>query len=171
MTASVQTRTVRRLTVDIDGPFDEFRARYEDAVPTYDLQARIPQLASWDDALKDVEQVAPTGFVRYGTIDASPVFNVAGHKARSIIYLMGNHTIAETMYRHDPGIMLYAPLRLCLYEDLAGHAHLSIDQPGDQFGSFDNADIAATGKLLDDKLAALLRGLGVAVPDSLTRTS
>jgi hypothetical protein len=64
--------------------------------------------------------------------------------------------------------MLYAPLRLCLYEDLDGGVHLSIDQPGDQFSSFGNADITATGKLLDDKLAALLGGLGVAVPDGLT---
>ena len=80
---------------------------------------------------------------------------------------MGNHTIAETMYRHDPAILLYAPLRLCLYEDLDGHAHLSIDQPSDQFGSFGHPEIAATGRLLDQKLADLLKGLGFAAPDSL----
>ncbi|MCA1841797.1 MAG: DUF302 domain-containing protein, partial [Actinobacteria bacterium] len=160
--------TVRRLIIDIDAPFDDFRARYEDAAPAYDLQARIPQFSNWDEVVNDVEQVAPYGFVRYGTIDGTPVFAIAGHKARSVIYLMGNHTIAETMYRHNPGILLYAPLRLCLYEDLDGGVHLSIDQPGDQFGSFGDPDITATGKLLDDKLAALLGGLGVAVPDSLT---
>ena len=167
MTSSTQTRTVRRLTVDIDAPFDEFRARYEEAVPAYDLAARIPQLPDWDAATKDVEQAASYGFLRYGTIDASPAFALAGHTARSVIYLMGNHLIAETMYRHNPGILLYAPLRLCLYEDLDGQAHLSIDQPGDQFGSFGDPDIAATGKLLDQKLADLLKGLGFAVPDSL----
>jgi Domain of unknown function DUF302 len=167
MTSSVQSRTVRRLTVDIDASLEEFRARYEDVVPTYDLAARIPQLSTWDAVQEDIDQVATTGFVRYGTIDAAPVFGVAGHKARAVIYLMGNHTIAETMYRHDPGIMLYAPLRLCLYEDLDGQAHLSIDQPSDQFGSFGDPAITATGELLDEKLSALLRGLGVAVPDSL----
>jgi hypothetical protein len=166
MTSSVQSRTVRRLVVDID-TFDEFRARYEDAVPAYDLAGRIPDLPDWDAVQKDVDAVATTGFVRYGTIDATPVFSIAGHKARSVIYLMGNHTIAETMYRHDPGIMLYAPLRLCLYEDLDGGAHLSIDQPSDQFGSFGDPAVTSTGDLLDEKLAALLRGLGVSVPDSL----
>jgi Domain of unknown function DUF302 len=167
MTSSTQSRTVRRLTIDIDVPFDEFRARYEEAAPAYDLAARLPLLPNWDAATKDVEATAPYGFLRYGTIDCSPVFSVAGHKARSVIYLMGNHLIAETMYRHNPAIMLYAPLRLALYEDLDGGTHLSIDQPSDQFGSFDDADIAATGRLLDEKLAALLDGLGVAVPDSL----
>ncbi len=167
MTATIHTRTVRRLVIDV-GDFDDFRARFEDAAPAYDLAARIPQLSSWDEALKDIDAVAPYGFVRYATIDATPTFSMAGHQARSVIYLMGNHTIAETMYRHDPGILLYAPLRLCLYEDVDGQAHLSIDQPGDQFGSFGDTDIAATGRLLDQKLADLLEGLGFAVRDSLT---
>ena len=168
MTSSTETRTVRRLTIDIDASYDDFRARYEEAAPAYDLAARLSRLPDWEAATEDVEQAAPYGFLRYGTIDASPVFAVAGHKARSVIYLMGNHLIAETKYRHNPGIMLYAPLRLALYEDLDGGAHLSIDQPSDQFGSFGDPEISATGKLLDEKLAALLKGLGVAVPDSLT---
>ena len=166
MTATINTRTVRRLVIDVED-FDDFRARYEDAAPAYELAARIPQLSGWDEVQKDVDAVAPYGFVRYATIDATPVFSVAGHKARSVIYLMGNHTIAETMYRHDPAILLYAPLRLCLYEDLDGGAHLSIDQPSDQFGSFGDTDIAATGRLLDQKLADLFSGLGFAVPDGL----
>ena len=167
MTSSTHTRTVRRLVIDIDD-FDDFRARFEAAAPAYDLAGRIGRLSNWDEVQKDVDAVALHGFVRYATIDGSPVFAVAGHKARSIIYLMGNHTIAETMYRHDPAVMLYAPLRLCLYEDLDGQAHFAVDQPSDQFGSFGDPDIAATGKMLDQKLAALLTGLGVSVPDGLT---
>ena len=166
MTATIHTRTVRRLVIDVDD-FDAFRARYEDAAPAYDLAARIPNLSSWDEVVKDVEAVAPYGFVRYATIDATPTFSVAGHPARSVIYLMGNHTIAETMYRHDPGVLLYAPLRLCLYEDLAGRPHLSVDQPSDQFGSLGSPEITSVGHLLDEKLAALLAGLGVSVPDGL----
>src|SRR5438270_11955316 len=122
MTATTVPRTVRRLDVDVDAPFDEFRARYEQAVPAYDL-SQLDRFSTWDAVVDDVNRVAPTGFVRYGTIDASPVFAIAGHKARSVIYLMGNHTIAETMYRPDPGILLYAPLRTLPYEDLAGRAH------------------------------------------------
>jgi hypothetical protein len=166
MTATTHTRTVRRLVIDIDD-FDDFRARYEDAAPAYDLAARLPQLSGWDAVLKDVEAVAPYGFVRYATIDGSPVFSIAGHKPRSVIYLMGNHTIAETMYRHDPGVLLYAPLRLCLYEDVGGQAHLSIDQPSDQFGGLGHPEVTATGTLLDEKLAILLRALHVPVPDTL----
>jgi hypothetical protein len=159
-------RTAIRLIVDVDGPFDEFRARYEEAVPTYDLGG-LARFSNWDAVVADAAAAAPNGFFRYGTIDAGPIFAIAGHKSRSVVYLMGNHTIAETMYAHDPGIMLYAPLRTVIYEDLDGGVHFATDQPSHQFGSFGDPDIAATGRLLDEKLAALLTGLGVAVPDGL----
>ena len=166
MTATVVSRTVRRLTVDIDLPFDEFRARYEQAVPAYDLSG-LDRFTTWDDVVEDAARAAPNGFLRYATVDASPGFSIAGHKARSVIYLMGNHTIAETMYGIDPGILLYAPLRTLIYEGLDGRTHFTIDQPSDQFGSFGDPDIAATGQLLDQKLAALLSGLGIPLPDGL----
>jgi len=167
MTVSVVPRTVHRLVIDIDAPFDEFRARYEAAAPAYDLASRLAGLGTWEAVVADAEAAAPYGFLRYATIEAGPIFAVAGHKARSVVYLMGNHTIAETMYRHDPGIMLYAPLRTVLYEDLDGGVHFAVDQPSHHFGSFGDPDIAATGRLLDEKLAALLGALGVAVPDGL----
>jgi hypothetical protein len=37
---------------------------------------------------------------------------VAGHHIKAVEYLLGNHTIAETMFRHDPTALLYAPLRV-----------------------------------------------------------
>src|SRR4051812_34813557 len=165
MSVTVVPRTVHRLTVDVAAPFDEFRARYEAAVPAYDLTAAVGRFADWEAVGADADRAAPNGFLRYATVEAGPLFSIAGHKARSVVYLMGNHTIAETMYAHDPGIMLYAPLRTVIYEDLDGGVHFATDQPSHQFGSFGDPDIAATGRLLDEKLAALLTGLGVAVPD------
>ena len=168
MSVTVIPRTVNRLVVDVDVPFDEFQARYEAAVPAYDLVAAVGRFTDWEAIRADADRAAPNGFLRYATVPAGPVFSIAGHKARSVVYLMGNHTVAETMYAHDPGIMLYAPLRTVIYEDLDGGVHFAIDQPSHQFASFSHPDIAATGRLLDEKLAALLAGLGLAVPDGLT---
>jgi hypothetical protein len=167
MTWTAVPHTVHRLIVDVELPFDEFRARYEAAVPAYDI-ATMGRFSNWDEVRAEAATVAPNGFLRYGTVDAGPIFALAGHKARSVTYLMGNHTIAETMYGHDAGIMLYAPLRTVIYEDAAGRTHFAIDQPSDRFGSFGDPDIAATGKLLDENVADLLAGLGVSVPDGLT---
>jgi hypothetical protein len=83
---------------------------------------------------------------------------------------MGNHTIAERMFRYEPAVMLYAPLHTTIWGSVGGPAHFTFDQPSDQFGSFGNPEVKAVGVELDRKLAALLAHLGVGVPDAL-RTS
>jgi uncharacterized protein (DUF302 family) len=93
---------------------------------------------------------------------------LAGDSPRCMSYLMGNHTIAERMYRHDQGIMLYAPLRTAIHEDAGGTTWFSFDQPSTRFGSFGDPAITEVGLELDHKLAALLEQLGAPVPPALT---
>jgi hypothetical protein len=73
------------------------------------------------------------------------MMRLAGHQQRAITYMMGNNVIAETMFRHDPSIILYAPLRIAIYEDNVGRVHLSIDQPSTKFASFGDARISEVG--------------------------
>jgi uncharacterized protein (DUF302 family) len=80
---------------------------------------------------------------------------------------MGNHTIAERMFRHDPRAMMYAPLHTVIWEDKHGDAWFTVDQPSAQFASFDIPEVAEVGVELDHKLAALLDALEVAVPPEL----
>jgi uncharacterized protein (DUF302 family) len=75
-------------------------------------------------------------------------------------YLMGNHTIAERMYRHDPSVMLHAPLRTVLYVDPDGDTKLAVDQPSLLFDSYGKPEIAAVGRELDGLLAGLITSLG-----------
>jgi hypothetical protein len=60
-------------------------------------------------------------------------------------YLTGNHTIAERMFRHDPSVMLHAPLRTVLYVDPVGETKLAVDQPSLLFDSYDKPEIAVSG--------------------------
>jgi uncharacterized protein (DUF302 family) len=80
---------------------------------------------------------------------------------------MGNHTIAERMYRHDPAVMLYAPLRTLIHEDTDGATWFTIDQPSTRFRSFGDPAITQVGLELDHKLTALLEHLGAPVPPAL----
>jgi uncharacterized protein (DUF302 family) len=82
-------------------------------------------------------------------------------------YLMGNHTIAETMFRHDPSAILHAPLRTVIYTDPSGATNLTVDQPSLLFASYGNPDITAVGEHLDALLAQLIELLGAEVPASL----
>ncbi|MCV7419989.1 DUF302 domain-containing protein [Mycobacterium yunnanensis] len=79
-------------------------------------------------------------------------------------YTMGNHTIAEQMFRSDPSVMLHAPLRVLIYDDPAGTTNLAIDQPSTLFDSYANADVSAVGDRLDGLVAELITLLGAAVP-------
>jgi hypothetical protein len=74
---------------------------------------------------------------------------------------MGNHAIAEQIYRHDPAIMLYAPLRTLIYIDTDDRTRFAVDQPSTILASFADPAIAALGLDLDGQLAELLDALGV----------
>ena len=80
---------------------------------------------------------------------------------------MGNQTIAEQMIRHEPEVVLYAPLRTAICEGSDGRAFFVIDQPSALFGSFGNADITTVGRHLDALVATLLDTLGAVVPAEL----
>jgi Domain of unknown function DUF302 len=118
--------------------------------------------------LRATAENAPHDFIIYWRWDVTPLMRLAGDRWRSVEYLMGNHTIAQRMYRHDPAIVLYAPLRTAIYEDRQGRTYFTVDQPSTRFASFDNPDISEVGIELDRKLAALLRSLDVPVPATLT---
>ena len=160
---------VNRFAIDTDDTFDEVRQRYESLVPTIDF-AKLTELIEAGD-LSRVQQYtaeqAPHSFVNFWTFDPTPMMQLVGHPTRAITYMMGNNVIVETMFRHDPGVMLYAPLRTEIYEDNTRRVHLSIDQPSTRFASFGDPRITEVGLQLDGKLAALLHLLGLLVPAEL----
>jgi hypothetical protein len=160
---------VNRLVIDTEETFDEVRQRYESLVPTIDFAELVEVIGTGD--LARVQQYtaehAPNSFVNFWTLDPMPMMRLAGHQRRAITYLMGNNVIAETMFRHDPGIILYAPLRTAIYEATTGRVHLSIDQPSTKFASFGDTRIAEVGAQLDGKVAEVLRLMSLPVPPEL----
>jgi hypothetical protein len=171
MTVNTHPHEVHRLAIAVGTRFNDFRNRYEQSVPSLDgerLAAFVRDGADWDAVLRAAPENAPHGFMRYWTLDAGSVFQLAGDSPHCSSYLMGNHTIAERMYRHDGGIMLYAPLRTAIHEDADGTTWFSVDQPSTRFRSFGDPEITYVGLTLDHKLAVLLEHLGAPVPPALT---
>jgi hypothetical protein len=164
--------TVNRLVIDTDTAFDDVLERYESLVPTVDF-AKLTRLISIGD-ISRVKQytadLAPHTFMNFWTFDPSPqMMRLFGHRTRAVTYMMGNNIIVERMFRHHPGVMLYAPLRTAIYEDVDGRTHFSIDQPSTRFASFGDPRIAAVGLELDTKLADILRLMSMPVPAELQR--
>ncbi len=164
---------VDRLTIRIDDSFDGFRQRYEQAVPVFQsgrFDSLIDKGVDWQTVLEATADNAPHDFILYWSHDFTSLMSLAADRGRCVEYLMGNHTIAEKMYRHDPGILLYAPLRTAIVEDADGVTWFTVDQPSTRFSSFGEPQIRSVGIELDRKLAALLAVLDAPVPMALTES-
>jgi hypothetical protein len=162
---------VDRLTIQIDDSFDGFRTHYERAVPAFQSEqfdSLIERGVDWQTILEATADNAPHDFILYWAHDFTSLMRLAGDRGRCVEYLMGNHTIAQKMYRYNPAILLYAPLRTAIVEDADHATWFSVDQPTTRFGSFNTPQITKVGLELDHKLAALLEHLGAPVPAALT---
>jgi Domain of unknown function DUF302 len=171
MTSSAKTaefavvpHAMNRIDVATGVEFDEFIAAFDKAAPPFDpasVADIVERGGSWDEVLAAAAINAPNDLMVYAKIDALALLCLAGHTTQAIEYLLGNHTIAETMFRHDPRAMLYAPLRLLVYADADGNAVFSMDQPSAAFGSLGIAEVTTVGEGLDRKVSNLLRVIGV----------
>jgi uncharacterized protein (DUF302 family) len=156
--------SMTRLDIPTATAFDAFRNAFESAAPRFDVEAihRITASGgSWDDIRAAVSSNAPHGLMVFASIDATPLMAAAGHHTQAVEYLLGNHVIAEQMFRHDPLTLLYAPLRILVHSDAKGEAVFSLDQPSTVFASLHDSAITTVGHGLDDKVSALLAAVGV----------
>jgi hypothetical protein len=156
----------RRLVVTLPQPYDDARELYETLVPEVDY-ARFFQMASWQATLELAEINAPHGFMRYYRSDITAAMAGSQSLWKTTQYLMGNHTIAERMFRYEPSVMLHAPLRTVLYADADGDTKFAVDQPSLLFASYGNPQIATVGYELDALLVGLIELLGGDVPPQL----
>jgi hypothetical protein len=175
LNGSIETvsHQVDRLTIQIDDTFDGFRNRYEHAVPVFQserFESLTERGVDWQTVLEATAENAPHGFILYWSHDFTSLMRLAGDRGRCVEYLMGNHTIAQKMYRYNPAILLYAPLRTAIVEDADGAIWFTVDQPSTRFGSFNTPQITKVGIELDRKLAALLEHLDTPVPAGLTKS-
>lgn len=171
MSAEVQvtSHSVERITVRLGVDYAQALERFDRLVPPAPLE-QFQNPGSWED-VKALLDATPLGFMRYGKIESSALLAPAGITRPSVEYLVGNHTLAETMFRRDPAIILYAPLRVTFHADDDGRAVFCIDRPSDLFGSFRDPEVARIGRLIDGKIAGILDGLAVPVPASLVHES
>lgn len=159
-----EAHTVTRVDVHTGVPYAQFVTALEKAAPPFDpgvFELIDEEGGSWDDVRDAVAAEAPHHLIRYWRINTTPVLRLAGGSVRSTEYLIGNHVIAESMFRHDPRALLYAPLRMLVRSDENGDAILTMHRPSDEFRSLGNAEVAQVGEVLDRYVIELLRLCGV----------
>lgn len=167
---TVFSRPVRTVSVALPGTFDEAVAAFERAAPHLDPEAfahEVRTAGDWSEISEWTAQHAPHGFIVYCKNDVRPLMGRAGDPARAIAYLLGNHVTAEKMFRLDPRVMIYAPLRVALTHLDGEPVLFTADVPSDLFGGYGVEAIAEVARGLDRSLAALLELLGAEVPAEL----
>ncbi|GAA4836672.1 hypothetical protein GCM10023201_26950 [Actinomycetospora corticicola] len=158
MSRSVTTHEVERQDVVLPGAFDDVVAAFERLVPPIDVAA-LESAETWDQAVA-LTNGAPQGFLVYWRVDVGAGTAGSAFSGRAVAYLVGNHVTAERMARHDPQVMLHAPLRMLIHDDPQGATHLVVDRPSSYFSSYGNAAISEVGGELDDAVERLLEALG-----------
>ncbi|MCX4579962.1 hypothetical protein OHB41_43730 [Streptomyces sp. NBC_01571] len=159
-----QSHTVLRVEIRTGIPYDEFVTALEKAAPPVDSWAYelIEETGgTWDDVRAAMAENAPHHLVRYFRLNATQLFRTAGHSVRSVEYLIGDHVLAESMFRHDPRAILYAPLRMLVHTDDDGNAVFTMHRPSDEFGSLGVPEVTKVGEDLDRHVIELLRVCGV----------
>src|SRR5260370_7826730 len=124
---TVTAHGVERLTGRRGLPYAEALTRFEQLGPAAPLE-KFLAADSWD-AVKALLDATPLGFVYYAKLDSFALLAPSGTTRQSVEYIAGNHAIAETMFRREPGGLLYAPLHLLFHADDDGKALCAIDPP------------------------------------------
>jgi hypothetical protein len=151
--------TVERIDVPTKGRFEDATALLEKNVPMAEV-SRLAQLVESRATSAEV-QAAVGGsagdleFVILAKLEQGALTSLLGTPKKISTYLIGNPVIANRMFERDRAAGLYAPLRVTLYEDPAGTVHFAYDRPSTLLGSFEDAEIDAVARVLDEKMATL----------------
>jgi uncharacterized protein (DUF302 family) len=150
-----RTVEVEHIRIESAKGFAEIKAALESLVPP--LDPAIPETLRQGDIVRANEalQRGPELAI-FSVRDHGRLLRTAGLARQAVQYEIGNPLTATRMTRHHLPAALYAPLRVLLYEDEAGHAVFEYDRPSSLFGQSGDKRVIAVGRELDAKLESVL---------------
>src|SRR5260370_38368371 len=158
--SSVSTHAFEAQRIDISSakPFPFTLAALEKRVPPADLPelTRLASSRAGPQGIEDAVQVmvGDSGFIRLAKVDQRPLGSLLGKPQRMTVYLIASPVLANRMCERNPAAGVYAPLRVSLHE-ADGRTHFTYDQPSGLLNQFDDQEIRAVVRILDDHVPAL----------------
>ena len=148
---------VEHIRIESAKSFADVRAAVEQSVPHLD--------SGLVKALDDGEVERAKRFKEQGpelsiflARDHGAMLKIAGKARNALQYDIGNPVTASLMTRHQLAAALYAPIRVVLYENDAGHGVFEYDQPSTTFGQFGDEQVTVVARGLDAALERALLG-------------
>ena len=146
---------IEHVRIEAAKPFEAVKAALEELVPPLD-PAILEALRQGDiERAKEARQRGPDLAV-FSARDHGGLLRIAGLARKAAQYEIGNPLTATRMTQHHLPASLYAPLRVVLYENEAGHAVFEYDRPSSLFGQFGDERVTAVARELDASLERVL---------------
>lgn len=161
-----------RVRLHTNARFEAFVAAFEQAVPELsndDAVARLTDDADWSGFVRGLQWEAPSGFVRVWSWTPAELMRFAGSPTPSAVWSIVNHGIGARLFRHDPGAMIYSPLRIEAHAPADAGTIVTFDVPSAQFRGFGINKVTQAGAELDRALGDLWEDLGLPRPAALRR--
>lgn len=150
-----QAITVQHIRIRSIKSFADVRAALEKSLPRLD-PTLLRALGEGDLARVSRERDTGPALSIFQVRDHGVLLKSADQSRNALQYDIGNPITASLMTRHQLAAALYAPIRVVLYEDEAGHGVFEYDQPSTTFGQFSDERVTAVALGLDAELARAL---------------
>lgn len=152
--------TCELITIRSKRSFAELVDRIESTFQHYDIET-LRKLTVEGDKEKLAAYVKkvgePTEFGIFYSQDLGNTQRLAGIPIESRLYLFGNVTIAQGLFKYSERAGLGAPVRFCVSQRDGQDAHIDIDLPTSFFSQFPEMKDSPTPKILDDRMIPLLQ--------------
>jgi hypothetical protein len=156
-TVTSRTATAQHIRIESFKPFLDVCAALESAVPRLDPEI-LKLLADGDIERVDHEREHGPQLSIFLVRDHGTLLQIAGRVRNARQYDIGNPITASLMTRYQLAAAQYAPIRVVLYENEAGHAVFEYDRPSSVFGQFEDEQVSTVARGLDAALALVLLG-------------
>ena len=152
-----RTVAVEHIHIESAKSFADVRAALERSVPHLD-PGLVKALADGDVERADRYKEEGPELSIFQVRDHGALLKIADKVRNALQYDIGNPVTASLMTRHRLSAALYAPIRVVLYENDAGHGVFEYDLPSTTFGQFGDERVTAVARGLDAALARALLG-------------
>ena len=150
-----RTVQVEHIKIESTKPFAEVKAALEGSVPLLDTGIfGLLQRGETDRARVELERLPALSI--FGSRDHGALLRITGQSLKALQYDIGNPLTATRMTQHRLPAAQYAPFRVVLYENEAGHAVFEYDRPSSLFGQFGDERVTAVARELDASLERVL---------------
>jgi uncharacterized protein (DUF302 family) len=150
-----RTMQVEHIKIESRKSFSEARAALESLVPQLDTRIFVLlQYGESDRARKELERGPELSI--FNSRDHGGLLQITGQPRKAAQYDIGNPLTATRMTQHQLPASLYAPLRVALYENEAGHAIFEYDRPSSLLAQFGDERVTAVARELDASLEHVL---------------